>query len=159
MNLRKFFFLTALVIGLCINTSTAFADSPEKTAVEFAKAYYMIDASMGGYLCEECKINEDEEKIVDLYLEKIETKALNSGHVKSYFKMSLCSIDTKVLHQDDSSAKVHIKALSTRNINPLYKIVGGIFNLIDENEVDEIVNLVNEDGKWKIGSGAFDLPI
>ncbi|MCK5097465.1 MAG: hypothetical protein KAR45_05145 [Desulfobacteraceae bacterium] len=159
MNLRNFFFLTALIIGLCINTSTALADSPEQTAEDFAKAYYMLDTSMEEYLCEECKINEDEEKIVALYLEKAETKALNSGHVKSYLKMSLCSIDTKILHQDDSSAKVHIKAIRTRNINPLYKIVGTIFNLINEYEVDEIVNLVNEEGKWKIAPGAFDLPI
>ncbi|MCK5349223.1 MAG: hypothetical protein KAJ25_07520 [Desulfobacula sp.] len=157
MSLRNFFFLTALFIGLCINTSTTFAGSPEETAVKFAKAYYMIDASMEEYLCQECKVNEDEEKIVDLYLEKAEIKARYSGHVKSFLKMSLCRIDTKVLHQDDSLAKVHIKAIRTRNINPLYKIVGAVFGLLNEYEVDEIVNLVNEDGQWKIASGAFDL--
>ncbi|MCD4721542.1 MAG: hypothetical protein K8S13_17020 [Desulfobacula sp.] len=159
MSLRKFFFLTALVVGLCIHSSTAFAESPEKVAVKFAKAYYMLDASMEEYLCEACKTNEDEEKIVGLYLEKAGIKARNRGYAKSFLQMSIGDIDTEILNMNDSSAKVKITAVKTRNINPLYKVVGAVFNLINEYEVDEIINLVNKDGEWEIGPGAFDLPM
>ncbi len=66
---------------------------------------------------------------------------------------------TTVLSMDDSSAQIQINATNIRSINPLYRIVGYIFCLLEEHEVQDTLTLVKEEGVWKIGQGAFDLPI
>ncbi len=66
---------------------------------------------------------------------------------------------TKVLTMDDSSAQIQIDTINIRSINPLFRIVGYIFCLLEEHEVQDTISLVKEEGIWKIGPGAFDLPI
>ena len=160
MNVRPkhVLFLGALIAGICINLSTAFANSPEDTVVDFSKAYYMIDPEMAAYLPEEAKVNEDGVEIFTLYCEQIEKKAHNQGYKPSYFKMSLSDIDTEVLSSDDETAKVRITATRKRSINPLYKIVGSLYSIQDALKLDRVVTVINENGDWKIAPGTYGLP-
>ena len=64
-----------------------------------------------------------------------------------------------MLKSDDTTAEILVNATTIRAINPLYRAVGFIFGMIDEHETQDVITLVKEDGEWKIGPGAFDLPI
>ncbi len=160
MNVRPkhVLFIVALIAGICIHISTAFASSPEDTVVDFSKAYYMLDPEMENYLTEEGKVNDEDQRIVALYFEQIEKQALNQGYKPSYFQMSLSKVKTEVLSSDDEMAKIRITGIKKRSINPLYKIVGSLYSIVDEHKLDRVVTVVNEDGDWKIAPGTYELP-
>ena len=65
-------FTLAILIGVFLQVVFAFADtaeSPSKAAVEFSKAYYMLDESMKNRLCAELMENEDANP-VNLYIQQ-----------------------------------------------------------------------------------------
>ena len=160
-NRRLISIVAALAIGLCIHVSSAWAKdgSPATVVKDFAKAYFMLDASMAAYLSKDARFNEEEVDMVDFYLETKAFEAYNRGYKMSYLKMRPAVMKIKVLSMDDSSAKIQYNAIALRSINPLYGIVGVVFGLLEDHEVQDIITVVKEDGEWKIGPGAFDLPI
>jgi hypothetical protein len=159
MSRRPVFLCITLIISLCINATSVFAESsPAASATGFTKAYYMLDPSMKDYLCETCKETENERNVVDLYLKTAEWEAGNRGYKLSYLKMMPILVKTEILSQDDASAKVQVKATLIRSINPLFRMVGYLFCILEEHEKGTVLDLVNENGEWKIGPGAFDLP-
>ncbi|WP_153307528.1 hypothetical protein [Desulfospira joergensenii] len=153
--------LTVLLIGLGIHGSCAWAEgsSPEAVAKKFTKAYFMLDNSMAGYLSEDARVDEEDRDAVEVYLRIKEVEAENRGYGRNYLRMLPLLIKTEVKEMDDSSASVKLDAVMIRSINPLYRIVGYIFCLLQEHEVETVINLIKEDGEWKIGPGAFDMPV
>lgn len=151
--------IAALVIGLGIHASSAWAggDLPSKVAKDFANAYFMLDESMADYLSQDARINENKVDMVELYLRIRADEAGKRGYKKSYLRMRPILMKTKVLNMDDSSATIQLKATAIRNINPLYRIVGYVFGLVEEHEFQDTLLLVKENGEWKVGPGAFDL--
>ncbi|MBI9092390.1 MAG: hypothetical protein JEZ12_24505 [Desulfobacterium sp.] len=154
---KHILFLGALIAGICIHISTAFAASPEDTVVDFSKAYFMLDPDMENYLPEEGKVNDEGKAIMAVYFETIEDQARNQGYEFSYFKMRLSKIKTEVLSSDDEMAKIRITGIKKRSINPLYRIVGDIFSIQDAHQLDQIITVVNENGAWKIAPDTFEL--
>lgn len=138
---------------------TAFAETntPKAVALEFAKAYYMLDKSFENFLCKECKEDEDENKIADIFFSKIQKKSEDMGYKPSFLKSTLTDMKAEVLVEDDSSAKVNIIGKRSRSINPIYNLVGRLFCLIETYDVDEVVNLVKVDGKWKVKDLSIDI--
>ncbi|WDP91018.1 MAG: hypothetical protein HUN04_15475 [Desulfobacter sp.] len=150
--------VTALVLGLCINLSAAFAASPEEVAVDFSKAFFMQDPGMEAFLSEEAKVTEDDKNTMEVYFDRLEKRAVKEGYKTSYYRMCLSDIKTEVLHSDDTTAKVLITGIKERNINSFYKIMADMFSLQDEHKLDEILTLVKEGGSWKIADGTYGLP-
>jgi len=126
---------------------------------DFTKAYYMLEPSMADFLSEDALINENDVNMVELYLRLQENDAYNRGYQTSYLQMKPILIKTTVLSMDDASAQIQINATTIRSINPLYRIVGYVFCILEEHEVEDTISLVKEEGAWKIAPGAFDLPI
>jgi len=153
--------LAVVLIGLCIHTSSVWAEgeSPAKVIKDFARDYYMLNDSMAEYLSEDAKINEDEEDIVALHLEDKANEANRRGYAISYLQMRPIVMKTKILSQDDSSAKIQFDAVAIRSINPLFRIVGFVFGLLEEHTFQDVIYVVKEDGEWKIAPGAFELSI
>ena len=153
--------LAALLIGLVLHASSAWAEgnSPAQVVKDFTKAYYMLEPSMADFLSEDALINENDVNMVELYLRLQENDAYNRGYQTSYLQMKPILIKTTVLSMDDASAQIQINATTIRSINPLYRIVGYVFCILEEHEVEDTISLVKEEGAWKIAPGAFDLPI
>lgn len=153
--------VAALLIGLSLHASSAWAEgsAPAQVVKDFTKAYYMLDPSMADFLSEDALINENDVDMVDLYLRLQDRDAYNRGYQTSYLQMKTILMKTTVLSMDDSTAQIQIKATTIRSINPLYRIVGYVFCILEEHEVQDTISLIKEDGAWKIGPGAFDLPI
>jgi hypothetical protein len=119
----------------------------------------MLDPAMANFLSEDALINENDVDMVDLYLRLQEQDAFNRGYKTSYLQMKPILMKTTVLSMDDSTAQIQINTTAIRSINPLYRIVGYIFCILEEHEFQDTIALVKEDGAWKIAPGAFDLPI
>jgi hypothetical protein len=130
-------------------------DSPAEAAVDFTKAYFMLDgASMSELLCRE--IVEDEEvDIVDDYLNSVAVEARSMGFSPSYMRNQLSNISAEIQMTDENEAKVKITGERLRSINPVFALVGKLFFLIESHKVDETLTMVKEDDKWKVCGKPF----
>jgi hypothetical protein len=149
---RLFFMFAVLVMGLCFHASfaQAGANTPESVAKNFAKAYFMMDPSMADYLSEDALFNEDSFNTVELFLLNRAEEAGKTGYSLDFYKMKTLLMKTKILSEDETSATVELQAVIIRSINPLYRIVGYLFGLLETQEVRSEIRLVKEDETWKI---------
>ena len=143
--------------GLLIGISVGKAGSPVEAAVDFTKAYYMLDgASMSELLCRE--IVEDEEiDLVDDYLNSVADQARSLGFSPSYMRNQLSHVTTETEITDDNKAKVTITGERLRSINPVFAMIGRLFFLIESHKVDKTLTLVKEDDQWKVCGKPFSL--
>jgi hypothetical protein len=139
-----------LLLGMADTRST-----PGKTAVEFTKAYFSLDASMSEYLCKELM----EEDVVDKHIKQVAQDAQVLGFKLNYMRSMLYHIETDIISEDESEAKIRITCERKRMINPVFTIIGKLFFIGETYEVDETLNIIKEDGKWKICGRAFSLPV
>ena len=137
-----------LLLGMADTRST-----PGKTAVEFTKAYFSLDASMSEYICKELM----EEDVVDKHITQVAQDAQVLGFKLNYMRSMLYHIKTDIISEDESEAKIRITCERKRLINPVFTIVGKLFFIGETYEVDETLNIIKEDGKWKICGRAFSL--
>ena len=140
-----------LLLGMLDTRST-----PGKTAVEFTKAYFSLDVSMSEYICDELM---EEENIVEKYIDQVAQEAQNLGFKLNYMRSMLYHIKTDIISRDESEAKIRITCERKRMINPVFTIIGKLFFIGETYEVDETLNIIKEDGKWKICGRAFSLPV
>lgn len=157
---RLIFLVAALVIGLCTQAPAALAAGSSASGVveAFSKAYFMLDESMADYMSRDALTNENDVDLVALYLKLKSDEAAGRGYDISYLRMKPILLKATVVAEDEHSATVEVDATLIRSINPLFRIVGWLFGLVAEHEVKELVTAVKEDGQWKVGPGAFDLP-
>ena len=129
---------------------------PSDAAVDFSKAYFMLDEDMARSLCSE--INENEEvDVVGEYLQRVADDARANGFGVNWMKMALSHIETKTEMVDDNTAEVNITCRRRRSINPIFAIVAKIFSLGETYHVEDTLTVVNEDGQWKVCGQPFDL--
>jgi hypothetical protein len=125
-------------------------DNPVEAAVDFTKAYFMLDGpSMSERLCAE--IAEDQEaNIVDEYLNRVADQARSMGFSQSYMRNQLSHIHTEIQMADQNNARVRITGNRLRSINPVFALIGKLFFLIESHKVDVTLTLVKEGDKWKV---------
>jgi hypothetical protein len=125
-------------------------DNPVEAAVDFTKAYFMLDGpSMSERLCAE--IAEDQEaNIVDEYLNRVADQARSMGFSQSYMRNQLSHIHTEIQMADQNNARVRITGNRLRSINPVFALIGKLFFLIESHKVDLTLTLVKEGDKWKV---------
>ncbi|MFO7963372.1 MAG: hypothetical protein R6U50_05575 [Desulfobacterales bacterium] len=128
-------------------------DTPIKAAVEFAKAYYMLDDdAMEKRICKKALENG----MVDDYLYHVRQKAENRGYEMAYYKSLLSDIHTEIIELDDKTAKIKIVAEKRSAINPVYHLVGKLFNLTQAYEVEKTLYLVKEKDRWRVCTPLLD---
>ncbi len=160
-NHKVIWAVVLLFVFLCIHVSPLSAEntSPVKSVENFAKAYFMLDNSMAEHLSKDAFVNDKSVNMVDLYLEKKGMEAHNCGYKITYLQKTPTHMKIKILNKDDSRATVEFDAITIRSINPVYRIVGSVLGILEEHKVHDIITLIKEEGEWKIGPGAFEMPI
>ncbi len=161
MEQAKRFFPIALALLLWFILQGLFIildskDTPTQTVVKFTKAYFDLDRGMSEYLCSQFTSKEDVD-VVDEYLHRMADEARSQGFSLDYMRSMLYSIHTDLISQNDSEARVRITATRKRNINLVYTIVAKLFFIGETYEVDEVVDVIKEDGKWKVCGKVFSL--
>ncbi|KPJ79023.1 MAG: hypothetical protein AMJ54_00785 [Deltaproteobacteria bacterium SG8_13] len=159
---QKFFtIISVLCLALVVQLALIFADckdTPTRTAVGFATAYFNLDPSMADYLCKEFVEQEDAD-LVQAYINQVGDEARQSGFELSYMRMRLFGVQTEILSESESEAEVRITAKARRNINPVFTIIAKFFAIGESHPIDETLNLIKEDGRWKVCGKAFSLAV
>ena len=156
LNQNSSALILTILLGIFLQVILIFADttdSPSKIAIGFSKAYFKFDASMAGQLCSE--LSKAEIDPVDHYINAAKLEAKARGVNLNYLKNEIYHIKTEIISQDDNSAKVHLTGMRRISINPVFAWVAKIFSLGKTHEVEEIIQLVKEDGCWKICGNPF----
>ena len=133
----------------CIN-------KPYKTAVAFTEAYLKIDPSMANYLCEDSRTVDDIDTVAQ-YVYHMTKQAGDRGFEKSYLKSKLYHVMTHTTYLGDSEATVSISAERRTAINPVFALVAKLFHIGETHPFDETLEIVKEDGRWKVCGSPLSL--
>ena len=158
---RFFIIISVLCLGLVVQLVLVFADSkdtPARTAVGFATAYFNLNPAMADYLCNEF-VEQEETNLVQDYINKVADQARQSGFELNYMRMRLFAVHSEILSKSETEAEVRITAKARRNINPVFTLIAKLFDIGETHPVDETLKLIREDGKWKICGKAFSLTV
>jgi hypothetical protein len=131
-----------VVLAVLLQVIFVFADSvdtPNKAVVEFAKAYYRFNPAMSERLCSEV---DGDGVLVDQYIYEAQKNARDRGYSTFYLKSSVYHARTSTLSKDNEKAQIHL----TADRKPPLKS----FFTKENYPIDQVFNLVKEDGKWKI---------
>ncbi|MBA3019421.1 MAG: hypothetical protein KJ550_01570 [Proteobacteria bacterium] len=124
-------------------------DTPNKAVAEFAKACFGLDSSMADRLCQESLI-VDGVNVVDKYIDSVTTKAKAEGFRPFFTKNFLYHVQTNTVSKNDNKAKIR---LTCEIKHPLRSF----FTKESSRKIDETIDLINEDGKWKVCGDVFSL--
>ena len=149
--------ITVVVLGLCIQLALAFADlkeTPSEAAINFLQAYYKLDPDLSDRVCEDQKVIDDVD-VVDAYLYAKTSEAAQMGFGKGWKQHKLGQIEIEALAIDEKSASFQVSAQAHMEINPLFSWVAGLFRIGESHPVENKVDLILEDGRWKVCGGDF----
>lgn len=121
--------------------------SPTKVAKNFASAYYYLDSDMQDYLCAD--LAEDGE-VVNNYLYQKETEAFQRGFSTHYLRHKFLKMHVSVVDSEKDTMKVHLTGTTRVCINPAFMLVGKLFKIGNDYHVDETLELVKENKKWRV---------
>jgi hypothetical protein len=137
-----------ILLGIIIQVVFVFAytkETPNKVAVEFAEAYFKFDPAMKDMLCS--SLANQEQDYVTIYIQESFNRAKDLGYNLSYLKTGLKDIETNTLARDEDSAIIELKAKSRYALRTFFRG--------DRFEVNQKLDLVKEDGKWKVCGNPF----
>jgi len=131
-------------------------DSPNKAVVEFSKSYFSLDKSMTKRICKNQLASEDTD-VVDDYLYSAAKTARERGFDINFLKNKLYHIQTETISKNDTEANIRITGKIRVAINSVYPVVSKLFGIGSTHEVDEVIHVIKEDGKWKVCGKLFSL--
>ena len=145
MTLVPVLLFAIAIQGFCIILDQH--DLPNAAAAEFSKAYFLLDeCKMDKYICQELKTDE----AIGDYLYQVSSQASARGFDMSYLKNRLFHIQTEVIKSDETHAVVEVTGQKRKSINPVFELVGRVFCLIETTDIKQRLNLIKEDGEWKV---------
>ncbi len=150
-------FAVLIVIAVVLQLALIAADcrqTPAKVAKSFAAAYYYLDADMQDYLCSDLAA---EGETVDNYLNQKSIEASQRGLSMSYLRHKFMHMHAKTVQSSGTAAKIHLTGTTRVCINPLYLLVGKLFHIGQDYHVNETIELIKEEGQWRICGQAMDL--
>jgi hypothetical protein len=157
----KFLTFTSILIlalilqGLLIIHETH--DTPEKAAVEFARAYFWLDPAMADRLCADLGRTEESDPTA-AFLQRVGDEARELGFRFEYMKQQLFDVEARLLSEQGGEAEVLLTATRKRAINPVYGVIGAVFDLTRPHRVETTLLLRQEEGRWKVCGRPFALP-
>lgn len=153
--------ILVVILAVCLQVVFVFADCKQTatgTAVDFSKAYFLLEADMGKYMCSELVGDEDESASAN-YLQTMTDEASARGFGKGMVRQMIYHVKTETLAQDAQSATIHVEGLRRTCINPVYAFVAKLFGLGQTQAFEETLELVKEDDKWKVCGTPYGLTL
>ncbi|MDD2603795.1 MAG: hypothetical protein RBR20_10090 [Desulfobacterales bacterium] len=155
---------TAIVLvvlaGILVQVVLAFGDSrsmPHRTAIAFSKAYFQLDPVMGTFLCSDLRSDEEADPVA-LLRERRFDEARERGLSFGMMHADLYHVDSQTeFSEDGEQALVHITAARRTAINPVFAWVARLFSIGETHHLKETLELVKEEGEWKVCGNPFGL--
>jgi hypothetical protein len=149
--------IVAVVLGIIFQLqfiSCEKADTPSKAAMAFAQAYFQLDGeTLSKRLCTASSPLET----VNDYLYRVGYEAAQRGFQSKYVKSRIFHMQTHTLELSDDTARVKVVGKRRNAINPVYEYTAKLFSLTRPHEVEAVLDLVKENGQWKVCGKAFGL--
>jgi hypothetical protein len=120
--------------------------TPASVAKRFVEDYYYLDPDMEKWLCAQLV----EAQWVDNYLQGKAEEAAQRGFGRPYLRQLFTHIHVHTVAAQADSAVVEVKGTTRTAINPAFMVVGKIFGIGQEYKVETAINLVKEDGRWRV---------
>ncbi len=128
--------------------------TPLRVAKQFTKDYYNLNPRMENLLCSE--LAQEGELVADwLYLRQQEAR--ERGLPPHYMRQLFTALHVEAVEQDQDSAQVHVSGVTRRGINPAFMLVGKLFRIGQDREVDATLELVREAEGWRVCGAPFDM--
>ena len=150
-----------VVLAVCLQVVFVFADckqSATKTAVDFSKAYFLLDEDLESYLCEDL-VGDEDETAATAYLCSKADEARNRGFNIGMVRKIITHMETETLTQDDASATIHLSGESRTCIHPVFSYVAKLFRIGQKYTFEETLELIKEDGQWKVCGTPYGLSL
>ena len=147
--------IAALVVQL-IFSMTDIRNTPNKTVIEFSKAYFNLDKSMAKRICKKTLSSKDG-NVVDQYLYHVAQMAKARGFNVNFLKNKLYDIETETISKTDNEAQIRITGKIRVAINSVYPVIAELFNIGTTHNVDEVIHVIKENGRWKVCGKLFSL--
>jgi hypothetical protein len=143
-------FLGVLVIAVVLQlifVSVERRETPEKAAVDFAKAYFQLNPDMEDRVCQALLEEADP---VEQLLQGARVEARQRGFETSFLKSQLFHVRTSVVEKGDESARVRLLGERKTAIHPAFAYFAKMWGIGETYHEDTVFDLVLEDGKWKV---------
>jgi len=150
-----------VVLAVCLQVVFVFADckqSATKTAVDFSKAYFLLDDHMEAYLCNDL-VGDEDESAASAYLRSMTAEARERGFGTGMVRKIITHLETETLAQDAESATIHLSGNSRTCIHPVFAYVAKLFHLGHSYTFEETLELIKEDGLWKVCGTPYGLSL
>ena len=151
--------ILVVILAVCLQVAFVFADCKQTatgTAIDFSKAYFLLNTDMGKYMCGELAGDEDESAVA-AYLRAVTDGAEARGFGKGMMQQAIYHVETETLAQDAESATIHVKGMHRTCIHPVFAYVAKLFGLGRVHAFEGMLELVKEDGKWKVCGTPYGL--
>lgn len=122
-------------------------ETPDRAAVAFAKAYYRLDPDMTDRVCQDVLESGDP---VGTLIYDAEIEAQQRGFSPSYMRSQLFNVRTSILEQDEATAKVNLIWERKKSIHPAFAYFAKIWGIGETHHEDKVMDLVLEEGEWKV---------
>ena len=122
--------------------------TPASVAKQFVEDYYYLDPDMEKFLCRQVV----ETEWVDTYLQGKADEASQRGFSTKSLRRMFTHIHLETVTAQDDAAVVQVKGTLRTAIYPAFMVVGKIFGIGQNYDVETDINLVKEDGRWRVCS-------
>lgn len=130
--------------------------TPAKVAKQFIKDYYYLDAGMQKWICQK---DGDAGPWVDAYLHGKSREAAQRGFNVTYLRKMFTHMHMETEMHGADKATVHIEGTTRTAINPVFMVIGKmkIFNIGQNYPVQTAIEVVKENGKWRVCKRALGM--
>ena len=153
--------VVVLILAVCLQVVFVFADCKQTatgTAIDFSKAYFLLDSGLENYLCSDLAGDGDESAAAG-YLQSMTDEARDRGFGNGMVRQTIYHVKTETLSQDAETAMIHLKGLRRTCIHPVFAYVAKLFQLGQVHEFEETLELMKEDGQWKVCGSPYGLSL
>jgi hypothetical protein len=125
-----------------------------RTATKFIKAYYALDSSMAGMVCNDLRA-DDTTTPADQFFYNVSSEAKALGHNLNYMRSQMMTLHTQIVNETEDSAVIHVTGTRKRCVHPVFTFIARLFFLGDTIAVDKTLRMVKEDGQWRVCNDVF----
>jgi hypothetical protein len=153
--------ILVVILAVCFQVVFVFADCRQTatgTAIDFSKAYFLLDDDLEKYLCSDLA-GDEEMSPAAAYLQAKTDEARERGFGLGMVRQTIYHVKAKTLSQDGESATIHLHGLRRTCIHPVFSWVAKLFRIGQTHEFEETLELTKEDGRWKVCGSPYGLSL
>jgi hypothetical protein len=120
--------------------------TPASVAKQFVEDYYYLDPDMEKSLCGQAV----ETQFVETYLQSKADEAAQRGFSIKTLRCMFTHIHLETLTEQEDAAVVQVKGTLRTAIYPAFMVIGKMFGIGQNYNVETTINLIKEDGRWRV---------